>query len=161
MVAFQNQIVPAHMWHLERAVRGFNLHNITGNPAETIGRGVFMTLGRHQLHSDADAQKRAAFLLNGFYHSVIDAFVAAQLGGACRESAITGQIIAEAGNDGLDVAAMRAYARERGSALRAMTFHDRARMIKAMALHLREHRQLLAPNDPRTSDGFAAPPESD
>ncbi|MEL6617394.1 MAG: phenylacetic acid degradation bifunctional protein PaaZ [Pseudomonadota bacterium] len=59
------------------------------------------------------------------------------------ESAITGQVIAQAGNDALDMAAMRDFARERASDLRSMTFHDRARMLKALALHLREHRQAL------------------
>lgn len=59
-------------------------------------------------------------------------------------SAITGDVIAEAGNDGLDVQGMREYARDVGGpALRAMTFHDRARMLKALALHLRERRQVL------------------
>ncbi|WP_299650627.1 phenylacetic acid degradation bifunctional protein PaaZ [uncultured Tateyamaria sp.] len=59
-------------------------------------------------------------------------------------SAITGDVIAEAGNDRLDVQSMRAYSRDTGGpALRAMTFHDRARMLKALALHLREHRQVL------------------
>ena len=60
------------------------------------------------------------------------------------ESAITGDVIAQAGNDSLDVQVMRAFARDRGTrALQAMTFHDRARMLKALALHLREHRQEL------------------
>ncbi|WP_299966522.1 phenylacetic acid degradation bifunctional protein PaaZ [uncultured Roseobacter sp.] len=59
-------------------------------------------------------------------------------------SAITGQHIARAGNDALDVQSMLAYARERGGpALRKLTFHDRARLIKALALHLRQHRQTL------------------
>ena len=60
------------------------------------------------------------------------------------ESAITGEVIGEAGNDALDVQAMRAYAQDKGgAALRAMTFHDRARMLKALALLIREHRQTL------------------
>ena len=59
-------------------------------------------------------------------------------------SAITGNVIAQAGNDALDVQAMRAYARDVGApALRALTFHDRARLLKALALHLRDHRQML------------------
>ncbi|WP_147109674.1 phenylacetic acid degradation bifunctional protein PaaZ [Tateyamaria sp. syn59] len=59
-------------------------------------------------------------------------------------SAITGDVIAEAGNDALDVQAMRAYARDVGGpALRAITFHERAKMLKALALHLREHRKVL------------------
>ena len=59
-------------------------------------------------------------------------------------SAIDGEVIACAGNDALDVQSMLAYARERGGpALRKLTFHDRARMLKALALHLKEHRQAL------------------
>ncbi len=59
-------------------------------------------------------------------------------------SAITGDAIADAGNDALDVQAMLAYGREVGGpALRAMTFHDRAKLLKALALHLREHRPAL------------------
>ncbi len=59
-------------------------------------------------------------------------------------SAITGEIIAAAGNDALDVQAMLNYARSVGGpALRKMTFHDRARMLKALALHLREHRKAM------------------
>ena len=60
------------------------------------------------------------------------------------ESAITGEVIAEAGNDALDLHAMRNFARKVGApALQEMTFHDRARMLKAIALHLRTHRQRL------------------
>ncbi len=59
-------------------------------------------------------------------------------------SAITGEVIAQAGNDALDVQAMLGFAREHGGpGLRAMTFHDRARMLKALALHLMEHKQAL------------------
>ncbi|MEP3018192.1 MAG: phenylacetic acid degradation bifunctional protein PaaZ [Tateyamaria sp.] len=65
-------------------------------------------------------------------------------GARAIESAITGEVIAQAGNDALDVQAMRAFARDRGTvALQAMTFHDRARMLKALALYLWEHRQVL------------------
>ncbi|WP_339637139.1 phenylacetic acid degradation bifunctional protein PaaZ [uncultured Sulfitobacter sp.] len=59
-------------------------------------------------------------------------------------SAITGEVIAQAGNDALDAQAMLGFARNHGGpALRAMTFHDRARMLKALALHLMEHKQAL------------------
>lgn len=59
-------------------------------------------------------------------------------------SAITGDQIAQAGNDALDVQAMLSYARDVGGpALRKLTFHDRARMLKAVALHLMEHKQAL------------------
>ncbi len=59
-------------------------------------------------------------------------------------SAITGAQIALAGNDALDVQAMLDHAREVGGpALRAMGFHDRAKMLKALAAHLNGHRQAL------------------
>ena len=59
-------------------------------------------------------------------------------------SAITGDVIAQAGNDTLDVQSMLAYAHDVGGpALRELTFHDRARMLKAVALHLKSHRQTL------------------
>ncbi|MGE4326435.1 MAG: phenylacetic acid degradation bifunctional protein PaaZ [Pseudodonghicola sp.] len=59
-------------------------------------------------------------------------------------SAITGAVIAEAGNDALDVRAMLDYARGKGGpALRAMTFHQRARMLKALGQYLNSHKQAL------------------
>ncbi len=60
------------------------------------------------------------------------------------ENAVTGHVMARAGNTNIDTQAMLAHARNIGGpALRAMTFHDRARMIKALALHLNEHKQAL------------------
>jgi len=59
-------------------------------------------------------------------------------------SAITGEVIATAGNSALDVQNMLDYARTVGGpALRKLTFHDRARMIKALAAHLGENKQAL------------------
>ncbi len=59
-------------------------------------------------------------------------------------SAITGKVLAEAGNDALNVQAMLGYGRNIGGpALRALGFHDRARMVKALALHLSKHKQAL------------------
>ncbi|WP_424832696.1 phenylacetic acid degradation bifunctional protein PaaZ [Ruegeria sp.] len=59
-------------------------------------------------------------------------------------SAITGAPFATAGNAALDVQAMLDYARNIGGpALRKLTFHDRARMLKALAQALSEHKQAL------------------
>ncbi len=59
-------------------------------------------------------------------------------------SAITGEVMATAGNDALDVQAMLDHARTAGGAnLRRLTFHDRARMLKALAGHLNQHKQAL------------------
>jgi oxepin-CoA hydrolase/3-oxo-5,6-dehydrosuberyl-CoA semialdehyde dehydrogenase len=60
-----------------------------------------------------------------------------------REAA-TGRRFARAGGAWLDMAAMAVWARKRGGpALREMTFHDRARMLKALALHLTERKEEL------------------
>ncbi|MBL7924128.1 MAG: phenylacetic acid degradation bifunctional protein PaaZ [Bacteroidia bacterium] len=52
-------------------------------------------------------------------------------------NAITGEAIASASSKGLDFGSMLEYARAKGgSSLRKMTFHERGRMLKALALHL-------------------------
>ena len=57
--------------------------------------------------------------------------------GTILYNAINGNEIAEASSKGLDFKGMMDYARKVGGPkLRKMTFHDRARMIKALALHL-------------------------
>ncbi|MEX0369103.1 MAG: phenylacetic acid degradation bifunctional protein PaaZ, partial [Tateyamaria sp.] len=59
-------------------------------------------------------------------------------------SAVTGEVIATAGNSGLDVQGMLDYARNVGGpALRQMTFHERAKMLKALSVHLGQHKQAL------------------
>ncbi|MEM1351803.1 MAG: phenylacetic acid degradation bifunctional protein PaaZ [Pseudomonadota bacterium] len=59
-------------------------------------------------------------------------------------SAITGDVIGRAGNAQLDVEAMLDYALSKGGpALRGMTFHQRAKMLKALAQHLGQHKQSL------------------
>ena len=59
-------------------------------------------------------------------------------------SAITGEVIAEAGNSALDVQAMLDHARSVGGpALRKMTFHQRAAMLRALAQLLNEHKDKL------------------
>lgn len=67
-------------------------------------------------------------------------------GSGAREiaDAATGKIFARAGCGDLDFAEMLAFARQRGGpALRALSFHDRARMLKALALHLNAHKDQL------------------
>ena len=57
--------------------------------------------------------------------------------GQALYNAITGAKIAETSSKGLDFGEMMDYAREvGGSTLRKMTFHERGRMLKALALHL-------------------------
>lgn len=57
-------------------------------------------------------------------------------------NAITGEEIATASSKGLDFAEMMHYARQTGGpALRKMTFQERGRMLKALALHLQEKKE--------------------
>ena len=61
-------------------------------------------------------------------------------------NAITGAAVAEVGSGGLDFAAMLDYARNTGGpALRRMTFHERGRMLKKLALHLHGIRKKYYP----------------
>ena len=60
------------------------------------------------------------------------------------ENAVTGEPMARAGGGAIDPQAMLDWARGTGGpALRAMTFHDRARMLKALAAHLGERKRAL------------------
>jgi oxepin-CoA hydrolase/3-oxo-5,6-dehydrosuberyl-CoA semialdehyde dehydrogenase len=57
-------------------------------------------------------------------------------------NAVNGDVIATATTKGLDFASILNYGRTNGSpALRKMTFHERGRMLKALALHLLEHKE--------------------
>lgn len=56
--------------------------------------------------------------------------------------AITGEPVASAGTGGIDLASVLDYARRTGNpALRKMTFQERGRMLKALALYLMERKQ--------------------
>jgi oxepin-CoA hydrolase / 3-oxo-5,6-dehydrosuberyl-CoA semialdehyde dehydrogenase len=58
--------------------------------------------------------------------------------------ATTGQLIANASSDGLDLSLSLVHAREVGGAnLRRLTFHDRAALLKTLAKHLTEKKEEL------------------
>ena len=60
--------------------------------------------------------------------------------GQALYNAVTGEAIAAASTKGLDFKSITEYARTVGNpALRKMTFHARGNMLKALALHLRNH----------------------
>jgi oxepin-CoA hydrolase/3-oxo-5,6-dehydrosuberyl-CoA semialdehyde dehydrogenase len=60
--------------------------------------------------------------------------------GQALYNAVTGDTIGYASTRGLDFGAALDYARTKGNpALRKMTFPERGRMLRALALHLREH----------------------
>jgi oxepin-CoA hydrolase/3-oxo-5,6-dehydrosuberyl-CoA semialdehyde dehydrogenase len=67
-------------------------------------------------------------------------------GGAALRDATTGEVIAHASAEGLDAAAMLAWAREVGGPnLRRLTFHERAALLKALAKDLTEHKDEYYP----------------
>ena len=56
-------------------------------------------------------------------------------------NAITGAQIGEASSAGIDFSSVLAYGRQNGHALRKMTFQERGRMLKALALFLMERKE--------------------
>ncbi len=59
-------------------------------------------------------------------------------------NAITGEAISTASSQGLNFAEMMNYARTKGgAALRKMTFQERGRMLKALAMHLAEKKEVF------------------
>ncbi|XVS62621.1 phenylacetic acid degradation bifunctional protein PaaZ [Actinosynnema sp. CA-299493] len=64
--------------------------------------------------------------------------------GAPLHDAVTGEEIARISSRGIDMAAALDHGRRVGGpALRELTFHQRAALLKALAAHLREHRDEL------------------
>jgi oxepin-CoA hydrolase/3-oxo-5,6-dehydrosuberyl-CoA semialdehyde dehydrogenase len=65
--------------------------------------------------------------------------------------AVTGQEISRLSSTGVDFAAALEHGRRVGGpALRALTFHQRAGLLKALSGHLREHREQLYATSART-----------
>lgn len=56
-------------------------------------------------------------------------------------NAINGESVGEVTSTGVDFKAALEYGREKGAALRAMTFHERATMLKALAKHLMDKKE--------------------
>ncbi|MCB0322600.1 MAG: phenylacetic acid degradation bifunctional protein PaaZ [Bdellovibrionales bacterium] len=80
------------------------------------------------------AEKIASFTC-GAWHTAPGA-------GALVHHAVSGEPLYEVSSDGLDFQAMTAWARAKGGpALRKMTFHQRARMLKAVARYLLERKE--------------------
>jgi oxepin-CoA hydrolase/3-oxo-5,6-dehydrosuberyl-CoA semialdehyde dehydrogenase len=65
--------------------------------------------------------------------------------------AVTGEEIGRLATDGIDMAGVAEYGRRTGGpALRALSFHQRASLLKALGAHLREHREELYAVSTRT-----------
>ena len=65
--------------------------------------------------------------------------------GQALYDATNNEVIGYASSKGLDFAEMMEYGRKKGQALRKMTFQQRGRMIKALALHLHKNRKKYYP----------------
>ncbi len=64
--------------------------------------------------------------------------------GVLLHDAVTGEPVARVSSAGIDMAAALDYGRRVGGpAVRELTFHQRAALLKALASHLREHREEL------------------
>ncbi|PYE55461.1 phenylacetic acid degradation bifunctional protein PaaZ [Deinococcus yavapaiensis] len=57
--------------------------------------------------------------------------------------AVYGQPVATVGSGGVDFAGTLAYARERGAILREFTFHERAAMLRSLAVYLTERKEAF------------------
>src|SRR5215469_1557827 len=70
--------------------------------------------------------------------------------------AVTGEEVARVSSDGIDMGGALEYGRSVGGpALRDLTFHQRAAMLKALGSHLREHRDELYGLSARTGATLA------
>jgi len=69
-------------------------------------------------------------------HYVSGSWVEGQGEGTPVYDAVTGEIFSSTTVEGLDIAAALQYGRERGEALRKMTFQQRGLMLKKLAMHL-------------------------
>jgi len=75
--------------------------------------------------------------MNKLMNYALGQWTAGEGEGQALINAVNGSVIANASSKGLDFALMLDYARTKGGpALRKMTFHERGRMLKALAMHL-------------------------
>ncbi|HXC03785.1 MAG TPA: phenylacetic acid degradation bifunctional protein PaaZ [Bacteroidia bacterium] len=91
--------------------------------------------------SSLTAGKTQIMQLNNY---ALGKWIAGEGEGQPLHNAINGDVIAYASSKGLDFGAMCTYARKTGgSHLRKLTFHERGRMLKALALYLMEKKELF------------------
>ena len=106
--------------------------NACGARARAVPRALFAP-ARRNLKKDRCMNLQS--YVCGAWHSGRD-------GGVAMRDATTGEIIAHASSTGIDFAAVLKHARGVGGpALRAMTFHQRAGLLRAMAKHLTELKE--------------------
>lgn len=75
---------------------------------------------------------------------ILDQWIAGDGEGQPLFNAVNGETIAAASTSGLDFAAVLSYGRKTGNpSLRKMTFHERGRMLRALALHLSAKKEMF------------------
>ena len=79
-------------------------------------------------------------IINKLQNYITGKWISGDGDGQLLYNAVTGDPIKSASTKGLDFESILNYARNTGNpALRKLSFHDRGSMLKALALHLREH----------------------
>lgn len=82
--------------------------------------------------------------MNKLHNYALGQWVAGEGEGQKLYNAINGEVVATASSKGLDFGAMMNYARSVGGpALRKMTFQERGRMLKALAMHLSSKKEIF------------------
>lgn len=71
---------------------------------------------------------------------ILGKWVVGQGEGVPMYDAVTGEIVALSDTKGLDIAQALQYGRDKGEALRKMTFQERGNMLKKLALHLTKQK---------------------
>jgi oxepin-CoA hydrolase/3-oxo-5,6-dehydrosuberyl-CoA semialdehyde dehydrogenase len=78
--------------------------------------------------------------MNKLENYILGKWVAGDGDGVPLKNAVNGDVINYASTEGLNYEDILDYARKKGNpALRKMTFHERGRMLKALAVHLQQH----------------------
>ena len=78
--------------------------------------------------------------MNKLENFVLGKWLAGDGDGNALYNAVNGELITHVTTKGFDFAAILEYGRKKGNpALRKMSFHERGRMLRALAMHLRNH----------------------
>jgi len=80
--------------------------------------------------------------MNTFQNYVAGAWVSGEGEGQTMFNALNGEVLGKASSKGIDFKAVLEYGRKTGGpALRKMTFHERGRMLRSLALYLLERKE--------------------
>jgi hypothetical protein len=83
--------VPAHMRNFQAGIGRFDRDDIAGNPVESLRHLMFEPARRHELHADADTEKRLPLFDDGFVERLDHAADRVKAAPAIGERADAGQ----------------------------------------------------------------------